>query len=217
MWGNLLAEATALPGFATGCLHGAGGHVEMGTPGRKQPGGAGAQDAEVGTEDFQRAGGKHGVAVLATLDAKEHALVVDVGDFEGDGFGDTESGAIAGEQDGAMFDTVDVVEEPLDLIGGEDDGELFVEAGAWKIVSVPGHLQGDQVQELDGGDESIDGLGRLLALLRQMELVLTDGFELEFGGIAVEIFRKTGDIMDVASLCSGGEVADAHVFDHALA
>ena len=47
-------------------------------------------------------------------------------------------------------------------------------------------------------------------------MVLTDGFEVEFGGVAVEIFGEFGDIMDIASLRSGGEVADPHVFDHAL-
>jgi hypothetical protein len=40
---------------------------------------------------------------------------------------------------------------------------------------------------------------------------------LEIGGRAVEVLGELGDIMDVASLRSGREVADAHVFDHALA
>jgi hypothetical protein len=83
-------------------------------------------------------------------------------------------------------------------------------------VLLPRQLQSDQVKELDGGDEGVDGLRRELALLGEIELVLTDGFEVELGGVAVEIFGEFGDIMDVASLRRGGEVADAHVFDHAL-
>ena len=67
------------------------------------------------------------------------------------------------------------------------------------------------------GTKGVDGLRRELALLGEIELVLTDGFEVEFGGCAVEVLGEFGDIMDVASLRSGGEVADAHVFDHALA
>src|ERR1019366_7008172 len=67
-----------------------------------------------------------------------------------------------------------------------------------------------QIEELDGGDEGVDGLRRELALLGEIELVLADGFEVEFGGVAMEILGELGDIMDVASLRSGGEVADAH-------
>jgi hypothetical protein len=115
-----------------------------------------------------------------------------------------------------VLDAVDVVEKALDLIGGEDDGEFFIQASTGEVMLLPRQLQGDQVQELDGGDEGIDGLRRELALLGEMELVLTDGFEVEFRWVAVEILGEFGDIMDVASLRSGGEVADAHVFDHAL-
>ena len=116
----------------------------------------------------------------------------------------------------AEHDTVDVVEEVLNLIWGQDDGELFIQAGARKVVSVPGHFQGDQIQELDGGDEGIDGLRRELALLGEMELVLTDGFEVELGGIAAEIFGEFGDIMDIAALRGEREVAQLHVIDETL-
>lgn len=115
-----------------------------------------------------------------------------------------------------MFDAGDVVEEVLHFVGGEDDGELFFQAGAREVVFVPGHLQGNQVKELDGGDEGVDGLRRELALLAQIELVLTDRFEVELGGVAVEILGEMGDIMDVAALRLGREVAQLHVFDHAL-
>ena len=219
MGGHAFGEAATLPGIPAGGLHGAGGQMQMRTPGGKQPGFAGVQDAAVGAEDFQQAGGEHGVTVFASfamLDAQEHAVAVDIGDFEGDCLGDAESGSVAGQQHGAVLDAVDVVEKALDLIGGEDDGEFFIQAGTGEVMLLPRQLQGDQVQELDGGDEGIDGLRRELALLGEMELVLTDGFEVEFRGVAVEILGEFGDIMDVASLRSGGEVADAHVFDHAL-
>ena len=98
-----------------------------------------------------------------------------------------------------MLDAGDVVEEVLDFQRSRDDGELFLQAGASKVVFIPGHLQRDQVQELDGGDEGIDGLRREVALLDQKELILADGFEVEFGGRAVEILGELGDIMDIAS------------------
>ena len=96
MWGNVLAEAAAFPDLAASRLHGAGGDVLMGTPGGKQPGTTEAEGAEVGAKNFEQTGGKHGVTVfaaLAMLDAQEHALTVDIGRFEGDGFGDAKTGA----------------------------------------------------------------------------------------------------------------------------
>jgi hypothetical protein len=109
-----------------------------------------------------------------------------------------------------------VVEKALDLIGGKHDREFFIQADTREVMLLPRQLEGDQVKELDGGDEGVDGLRRELALLGEIELVLADGFEVEFGGVVMEVLGEFGDIMDIASLRSGGEVADAHVFDHAL-
>ena len=106
MRGDPFAEAAAGPGIAAGSLHGAGGEMEVRTPGGKEPGTGGAVDAKVGTENFQEAGGEHGVTVfasLAVIDADEHALAIDAGELEGDGFGDAEAGSVAGEEDGAVF------------------------------------------------------------------------------------------------------------------
>ena len=150
------------------------------------------------------------------LDTDEFAGTVDIGDFAGDCLGDAESGSVAGQQHGAVLDAVDVVEKALDLVGGQHDGEFFIQAGAREVMLLPRQLQGDQIKELDGGDEGVDGLRREFALLGEIEQVLADGFEVEFGGVAVEILGELGDIMDLASLRSGGEVANAHVFDHAL-
>ena len=80
----------------------------------------------------------------------------------------------------------------------------------------PGHLQRGQVEELHGGNEGVDALRRELALLGQMKLILADGLQVQLPRAAVEMFGELGDIMDVAALGRGREVADAHIFDHAL-
>src|ERR1017187_2001105 len=144
------------------------------------------------------------------LDADEFGGTVDIGDFEGDCLGDAQSGSVAGEQAVAVLDAGDMVQKALGLIGGKDDGEFFIQAGSGEVMLLPRQLQGDQIEELDGGDEGVDGLRGELALLGEIELVLADGFEVEFGRVAVEVFGEFDDIMDVASLRSGGEVADAH-------
>jgi len=220
MRGDTFAEAAAGPGIAAGGLHGAGGEMEVRPPGGEEPRTGGTVNAKVGTENFQEARREHGVTVfasLAVIDADEHALAIDAGELEGDGFGDAEAGSVAGEEDGAVFAAGDVVEELLDFVGGEDDGEFVVEAGAREVLLFPGHFEGDQEEELDGGDEAIDGLRRELALFSEVKEILTDGVEVEIGGTAGEIFGEGGDIMNVAALGGEGEVANAQIVGHALA
>jgi len=194
--------------------------MQVRAPGREQPPRAARpQDAVVGAQDFQQAGGEYGVAILgalAVLDADQFALAVDIGDFQGHGFGDAEPGAIAGQQHSAVLDAGDVLQEALDFVGGQDDGQFLIQAGAGKIVFIPGHLQGDQVEELHGGNERIDALRGEFPLLGQIQLVLADGFQIQLLGAAVEILGELGHIMDVAALGRAREIAEAHVFDHAL-
>ena len=129
------------------------------------------------------------------LHADEFAGTVDIGEFEGDCLGDAESGCVTGQQHGAVLDAVDVVEKALDLIGGQQGGQLFIQAGTREVMPLPRQLQGDQIKELDGGDEGVDGLlRREFALLGEIEQVLADGFEVEFRGVAVEIPGEFGDI-----------------------
>jgi hypothetical protein len=215
------SEPAALPGLTASGLHGAGADMILVVPGRgKQPRAGRTQDAEVGAEEGQQGGRQHGVTVLGALgvfEAQEHALAVDVADFERHRFGDAEPGTIAGQQDGALFEPVQVVEEMLHLLGGENDGKLFFYAGAREVLLFPGHLQGDQEEKLDSGDEGADALGGEFPFLAQVELILADGLQVQTLGAEVEVFGELGDIMDIAALGGGREVADAHVFDHALA
>ena len=61
---------------------------------------------------------------------------------------------------------------------------------------VPRHLQGDQVEKLHCGDERVDALRGELALLRQIKLVLADGFQIQLLGAAVEILGELRNIME---------------------
>jgi hypothetical protein len=88
------------PGFAAGRLHGAGGQMQVRAPGGEQPPAARPQDAVVGTQQLQQAGGEYGVAILgalAVLDADQFEFAVDIGDFQSYGFRDADSVAKSGE------------------------------------------------------------------------------------------------------------------------
>jgi len=58
------------------------------------------------------------------FDAQEHSLVVYIANVEGHGFGDTESGAIASQQDGGVFESIEAVEEALTSSGERTSGSF---------------------------------------------------------------------------------------------
>jgi hypothetical protein len=147
------------------------------------------------------------------LDPQQHALAVDGGDFERDGLGNAQSGAETHHQHGAVLDAVDVVEQAADLVGAGYAGKYFLHPGAEKVLLASGHFQCDQIQKLHRGNEGVDALRGELALLDQVELVLADRLQIELVGAAVEIQGEVRDIMDIASLGSGREIAQLHVFD----
>jgi hypothetical protein len=151
------------------------------------------------------------------LDAEEHAVGIDVRDFEGDGFGDTETGAVTGHEDGAVLDAGDVIEEVDDLFVGEDNGKAVMAADAWEVLFAPGHLEGVEVKELDSGDERVDALGREFLFVEQVEFILANGFEVEKFGTGLEKLGEIGYIMDIVPLSGGREAAQLHVLEEAFA
>ena len=90
------------------------------TPAGKQPFG-GAGGALPGAQDFQQTRGQHGITIalaLALFDAQQHALRIDVGDFEGHHLGDAQAGAVGHHERGAVANAGDVVEETGPLPAG---------------------------------------------------------------------------------------------------
>src|ERR1022692_4824572 len=138
VWGvTRLARPLCCQASPTGGLHGAGGQMPERAPGREQPLAGRPQDAVIGAQQLQQAGREYRVAILtafAVLDADQLAFAVDVGNFQGHGFGDAESGAIAGQQHGAVLDARDLLQEALDFVGGQDNGQFLIQAGTGKIV-----------------------------------------------------------------------------------
>ncbi len=101
--GNAFAHSAPAIGFSAGGLHGACGEVQVRPPGGKQPDPLGPHQAIVGAEQFQQGGGKHGIAVLgafAGLHADQRAVAIDICDAQRDGFGNAETGAVTGQQNG---------------------------------------------------------------------------------------------------------------------
>jgi hypothetical protein len=60
-----------------------------------------------------------------------------------------------------------VIEEGQHFLLAEHDGKFVGAADAGEVFAGPGHFQGDEVQELHGGNVLVDGFGGELALVER--------------------------------------------------
>ena len=100
-----------------------------------------------------------------------------------------------------------LAEHYREFIGPPEVGEIFVG---------PGHFKRDQIEELQGGNALIDGFGGKLAFVEEVKLILADGLDVEKLGAHAEVLGESGDHSDVVLLGAGCQVAQLHIFDHAL-
>ncbi|HRZ35817.1 MAG TPA: hypothetical protein P5534_05565 [Candidatus Paceibacterota bacterium] len=167
----------------------------------------------------QGALGQGDVAVaiaLAGTDVEEHALGVDVADFEVKGFAQAQAAGVDGGQGDAMIECGDGGEDLAHLGGGEDDGELELRGGTNQLdLGRPGSAEGFLPEHLDGAD-GLGGSGTGVATL---------GFEVEevlpqflwgglFGGL-VEVLGQVANTGQVADLGANLQGQQAQVVGEA--
>jgi len=218
MDGDPFGDAGAGGGLTAGQLERGGAEVVMLAPGGKQVIG-GMSGAPVAAQHLKQARGEHGVAVLGTfalLDAKQAAFGIDVGNAQRKSFADAQSSAVADHEGGAIFETGDMVEETQHFFLAEYDGEFVGTANVGEVLVGPGHFERGEVEELQGGNALVDGLGGKLAFVEEVELILADGLDIEKLGADAEVLGETGDETDIVFLGAGCQVAQLHIFDHAL-
>ena len=161
-------------------------------------------------QNFKQAWGKHRIPVLlslALLDAKQHALGIDIADLECDSLRDAQAGAIAGHENRAMFEAGDVIEEEDHFFMAEHDREFVRAAHTGKLLIAPRHSQRREVQEPGRGYEGVDAFGRQLPVVGQIKHVLPHVFQVQMLGAGLEIVGITGYIMDIVLLGGRREVA----------
>lgn len=120
-------QAGAVARFRAGVSHGIPGDRLVGMIAGEEPRLWPAR-LPIVTQDLQQLGRQHHVAVLlafALLDANDHSLAVDARGLQPNRFRDAQAGGIASGQDGVVFDVEDATEEPLNLLGTEDDRQLL--------------------------------------------------------------------------------------------
>ena len=156
------------------------------------------------------------LAALALVHADNHAAAVDVGGPQADGLGDAQAGRVAGGQDRAVADDAHRVEEARHLLGAGHDGQLArLLGGGQDLGDVPVALEGDAVEEAQGGDGDADRGGRELLFRGQEQLVVADLLGAQPVRGLAEVAREQRDLADVACLGVRGQVANCHVLRHA--
>ena len=146
----------------------------------------------------------------------EPALRIDIADLQGHDFGDAQAGSVGGHQRGPIANGRDMLEE-LGYFGRAEDYRQFVwYAASRESILRPGRLQSHVVEEFCGHHEMIDGLCRVLALVNQIQLVFAKFFQAQVFGTGLIESRQAGNVVQVRSLRFRAEIAQLHIFDHAL-
>jgi hypothetical protein len=104
----------------------------------------------------------------------------------------------------------------LNFDRAEDYRKLVWNTASRESAFRPGRLQSDVVEEFSGQHEVVDRLGRILPLIDHIQLVFAKFFQAQVFGTGLIKSRQAGNVMQVGSLRSGAEIAQLHVFDHAL-
>ena len=185
MWGDGFGDAGGSMRFSARQLHSVPGDVAARDIAWEEPR-LGLFHAPPLPQDFQQLGREHDVAIflpLALLDADDHALAIDVGGFQPDGLGDSQPGGVTGRQDGPVLGAGHATEKVPDLFRAENDGQFLGFLGCGNdVFQAPILVQGDLVEETQGGHRDEDGTGSQLLFIGQVHLVGTNLFRPQLVG-----------------------------------
>ena len=115
-----------------------------------------------------------------------HTRAVDLGDLEVDAFEQAQAAGVDDAQADAVVWATDLLDDAPDFFGSEHDGQLLGQGRADEVAQGPGTVQGVDVEELDGVEGDIGGVGSELSVDDQEQEVLAQFvFGDEVGGFAV--------------------------------
>src|SRR6266404_1018250 len=168
-------------------------------------------------EQFRR---EHDVTVLVALalgHPDHHPLVVERAGLQANGFGNAQTGGVAGLQDGLVFDVFDATEKMENFGSAENDRQLLGLPGSRDArFQVPASLEGNIVEEAKGGSGDDDRTRRQLSLVRQVQLIVTYLFRTQQFRRFTKVTGEQGDMQNIRGLGVRRQVPHLHVLDHAL-
>ena len=172
-----------------------------------------------GAQQLQQMRRQHHVAVfmaLALFDPDHHALAVDVGHLQRHHFGHAQSGAISHAQRRLVLDPRRCIEEARNLLRTEDNRQLAGLVDKLRVVYDVAAPERDPEKEPQRRGALVQrrhaGTGR-----GEMQLIAAHVLEARGIGRAAEERSEVLDPLHVVALSLRRELADRHVFDHALA
>jgi hypothetical protein len=169
----------ALEGGTTHRFGGGGGALSAVTFGGEEPGGV-TMALPLLAQESQRVFGQRDVTVavaLAGADVQEHALGIDVGDLEAQGFAQAQAAGVDGDEGDAMIQGRDGRKDTAHLGGGQDDGQFELGIGADQFQFLgPDAFEGFLPEQLEGADGLGAGLAGDFFVLLEMDAVLAEVF-----------------------------------------
>ena len=144
---------------------------------------------------------EHDRAVFASLSGSnmdKHALRVDVADSQRANFGDSQSRSIRGGDNGFMLDGSNLLENPDDLLLGEDHGESFVCFWPGDLIDLVWCFKRGPVQEFNTGHMHSQVRGGDFALLFEMEEKSSDIFLRQLLRRSMMVFCKVAAAWNVS-------------------
>jgi hypothetical protein len=112
-------------------------------------------DLPIDTKKFEKGLGKWDQPILPALplaNVDHHPRAIDIRGSEANRLRNTQSGGVTGHQDGPVLHVGDAREESENLLPAWDRGETLLWRRAGDLRDVPGLLQGDLVEEPEGGN-----------------------------------------------------------------
>src|SRR6202166_1644303 len=161
---------------------------------------------------------QHHVAVFVTLalfDPDHHALAVDVEYLQRDHLGHAQSGPIGHAQCHLVFEPRCRTEKTRDFLRAQDHRQFAWHVDKLGMVHDVGAPKRDLEKEPQCRDALIEGRNAG-ATRRQMKLIAAYVFEARRVGRSAEEGGEVLDPLHVVMLSLRRELADHHVFDHAL-
>jgi hypothetical protein len=149
------------------------------------------------------------------MDVDHHPGAIDVADLEVEPFGEPQAQRVDGLERDAIVGGADGGGEPSDLVDREDVGESLLAEDAEAFEGGPIARAGVRIEEFDAALGDAEGGGSEVAVVLEVEEILT---ELRLGeaiGRGVVVVGELADGAEVGVLGAGGEPGELEVVGHA--
>ena len=143
-------------------------------------------------------------------------MTVDVRHAQVSRFADSQPGRVTGQQDHSVFGIGHTFDELGGFLIGENHGEPLGPFPEGDVPNHPGLAQGHFIEESEGTHGLVEGTPGNLLFIDQIELIITNVLQSQLVGRLAEVGAELIDVIGVGVDGAVGEVADAHIFGHAL-